>query len=346
MADVFPPIYISGYGNTIYAVAFDRGKGAFGEPQPAAAARNASFLCFTPDGRALYAVNEDQGGGLLGFAIGKDGALTDVGTASSGGVGPCAIEVSPDGVLVAAANYSSGSVVVYRVAPGGAFGNRVALFEYGHATGGAPDRQKAPHAHGVTWAADGRYLFVPDLGGDRLYAYAREADRVVPHPELPFVEFAAGSGPRHAAFSPDCRFLYVIHELSNRVAVLAFDQRKGTLSPLGETPTLPPDFGRENTAAEVAVHPSGLAVYASNRGHHSVAVIQRDPATGMLGDTVHVPVPAGPRHFALDGEGRWMLVAGQSEDRVAAFELDPATGAVLGERGSVHVPKPTCVLVR
>lgn len=340
------PVYIGSYSPAIVVADFDPATGELSASRDAAPLAGASFLAKSADARFLYAVGEGKPGALHAFAIGADGALTALNSVSSVGGGPCDIALSPDGKLVAAANYGGGSVIAYRVRADGALGALAGFFQHEGAANVFPERQKQPHAHGVTWSPDGKLLLVPDLGADHLYVYSREAvtDALEIHRTQPWLDLPPGSGPRHAQFSPDGRHLYIINELGNTVSVAAYEASTGTLKMIETVSTLPPGGHSGPTkTAEIAVSNDGRTVYASNRGHDTLALFARDPATGALTPRGHVPVPAHPRHFALSPDGRWLLAAGQDANRVAVFAVDPATGSLTATPHGLDLRKPVCV---
>ena len=339
-------VYFGNYADAIHAADFDASTGQLSQDRAITPLKGASFLAKSADGRRLYAVAESGKGSLFAFAIQPDGTLTALNSRSSEGPGPCAIALSPDGKLVAAANYSGGSVIVYPVAADGSLGEKTAFFQHTHAADVFPGRQKAPHAHGVTWSPEGRLLLVPDLGGDRVYLYACDAaaGTVQPNSAQPWLETPPGSGPRHTEFSPDGRHLYVINELGNTVSVAAYDAAAGTFALVENVSTLPPEGSPVySKTAELALTPDGRTLYASNRGHDTLAVFARDAATGRLTPRGHVAVPAAPRHFALSPDGRWLLSAGQDTGTVAVFAIDPATGELTPAGEPFATPKPVCV---
>jgi 6-phosphogluconolactonase len=341
------PLYIGNYADAIHAADFDPATGILSGGRPLAPVPKASFLAKSQNGRFLYAVSETGAGTVHAFAIDPDRAgLTALNSLPSGGPGPCDVALSPDGRLVAVANYSGGSVSVFRVQDDGYLGERIFFSQHSHATDVFPGRQKKPHAHGVTWSPEGRLLLVPDLGGDRVYLYARDlaTDTLAANPAQAWLETPAGAGPRHAQFSPDGHHLYVINELGNTVTVAAHDAAAGTLTPIETVSTLPPEgFAGATKTAEIAVHPTGHTVYASNRGADTLAVFGRDAATGRLTPRGHVPVPPNPRHFALSPDARWLLSASQDASVIAVFAVDPATGALTASGAPFETPKPVCL---
>ena len=328
----------------IYHAVFNPDTGRLSEPQLAAAAPNPSFLAVHPNRRFLYAVSEDKTGTVRAFAINPgDGKLTLLNERSSGGTSPCHLAVDHDGSNVYAVNYSSGSVTMIPVMGDGSLAEPSDLVRH-QGSGVNPKRQKGPHAHSVNLSPDQQFALVADLGIDRIVIYRpdRVAGKLRRHGEA---KVKPGAGPRHLAFSPDGRFVYVVNELDETVTVFAWDAAAGKLTELQTAATLPPDFHGVSWCAEIAVRPDGRFLYASNRGHDSLAVFRIDPAQGTL-------TPAGwltgtgiknPRHFAIDPSGRFCLAAGQDSDNVVVCRIDAATGALVPTGRKVKIGKPVCI---
>jgi hypothetical protein len=164
---------------------------------------------------------------------------------------------------------------------------------------------------------------------------------------VPFVPTAPGAGPRHAAFSPDGRFVFVINELASTLVTYGYEPATGTLTPLDTQSTLPPGFTGESTTAEVRVHPNGRFVYGSNRGHDSIAVFAFDAASGRLTPLEHVPTGGkNPRNFALSPDGAWLVAANQNSDSLHVFRVDPATGRLTATDRAARVPHARVRAVR
>jgi len=339
------PVFFGNYADAIRAADFDPATGSLKNDRAAAPLPKASFLARSADGRFLYAVAEAKEGAIHAYAIDERFNLRPLNSRPSEGASPCDVSLSPDGRFIAAANYTGGSVIVYRVESDGRLGEKAAFFQHTHATSVNPKRQNAPHAHGVTWAPGGRLLLVPDLGGDRVYLYAYEPSTgaFAPNPPQAWLDIPAGAGPRHAQFSPDGRHLYVINELANTVTVAAFDAKAAMFTLVENVATLPEDFSGPSTTAEILVHPAGHTVYASNRGADTIAIFARNADTGRLTPRGQISVPANPRHFTLSPNGRWLLCSGQSADKIAVFSVDPKSGALTSAGEPFTTPKPVCV---
>ena len=98
----------------------------------------------------------------------------------------------------------------------------------------------------------------------------------------PWTQLAARRRPAPSGVSPARPFAYVIGELDSTVTVcvtMAAGRVDARYRPLS---TLPADFTGQNLGAEIKVAPSGRFVYASNRGHDSLAIYAVDPETGQL----------------------------------------------------------------
>ena len=123
----------------------------------------------------------------------------------------------------------------------------------------------------------------------------------------------------------------------------------GALAEIQSLPTLPADVTERRgfSTAEIAVHPTGTFLYASTRGHNSIAMYTIDAATGRLAFLGAEPARAKtPRHFAIAPGGRFLLTAGQDSGTVAIFALDAQTGGLSFTDRSLAVPGCVCICFR
>ena len=336
----------------IYVSTFDAATGTLGKPELAGETGSPSFVAIHPSKKYLYSVGEmsipgEKGGGVTAFSVSlPTGALTKINQLSSVTGGPCHINLDKTGKMAMVANYGGGSTASYQITETGSLSGPVSHHQH---TGSSvdPKRQKEPHAHSVNLSPDNRFAFVCDLGTDKVNVYAIDpvSGRMTPN-EPAFAKVPAGGGPRHLAFHPNGKFVYVNNEMAMAETVFAYDADKGTLSEI-ETVSTIPDADRSQTGlstAETVVHPSGKFVYVSNRGHDTIAVFQCDPATGKLTriENVHVEGKT-PRNFNLDPSGKWLIAAHQGSNSVALFKVDPATGKLTFTGTKHEVGAPCCV---
>lgn len=337
------PIFIGTGADGIYLADFDAETGTLTEPKLAAKYQAPGFLALHPEKPVLHCIGRDNT--VASFAIAKDHSLTLLGSASSGGKGPCHLAIDASGRTLAVANYGDGSFATIRLDADGKPGEIVTL-EKMEGCGPNKQRQAAPHAHGVYFDNANRFLFVPDLGIDKVVIRNFDPATSALSPDtLDEMVSPPGSGPRHIAFSQDEKHAYVINELTNSVSVAEFDAETGTLKPIQEIATLPDGFSGHNTTAEIEVHPNGEFVYGSNRGHDSIVVYKRDPKTGKLTLVQHAPCGgATPRHFKIHPSGKWLLCGHQKDNTISVLPLDPGTGLLGALQSTVKSPAPICLL--
>src|SRR5271165_1752406 len=292
----------------IYAYGYDANTGGIAPLGVAAETTNPSFVAVSPNGRFLYAVNEvgnykgPNSGGVSAFSVDRTtGKLTFLNEVPSRGADPCYITVDKAGKFVLVANYTGGSVAVFPVLADGKLGEASAFVQHtGHGTN--PQRQEGPHAHSIDLSPDNRFAFVDDLGLDELLVYKFDSAKgsLTPN-DPPFAKLDAGAGPRHFALRPDGKFAYVVSEMGHSVTVFSNDAASGRLQVLQTITTLPKDFTGRNDDAEIAVHPSGRFLYASNRGDDSIAIYAIDQSKGTLTQVGIVPTGGKePRSFEID----------------------------------------------
>jgi 6-phosphogluconolactonase len=138
----------------------------------------------------------------------------------------------------------------------------------------------------------------------------------------------AGVGPRHLAFYASNA--YLINEFDNSVTAFDVDTRanNGKLTPLHTISTLPPTFTGSNTGADIHVTGDGRFVYASNRGHDSLAMFARDDSTGRLSSLGQFATEAKPREFSITRDNRFVVTCGQDSGRLQAARIDAADGTL------------------
>lgn len=310
-----------------------------------------SFLAVHEAGKILFAACETsdfQGkktGSVAAFKIHPDGApLTLINAQSSGGAGPCYVSVNRDARHVFVANYGGGSVAMLPFNADTGLGAPARFFQH-EGSGANPQRQKGPHAHSINLDPAERFALAADLGLDKILVYRFDAAKgTLEANDPPFGTTPPGGGPRHLAFSPGGKFLYVNNEMTSSVTAFRWEADRGAMTEIHTLSTLPDGFKGSNSTAETRVSPDGRFVYVSNRGHDSIAIFSADPATGRLTAAGHAPSGGKtPRNFGIDPSGRHLIAANQGSNTLVVFSVDPKTGALTPTGQVVEVPKPVCV---
>ncbi len=311
---------------------------------------NPSYVTVAPGEKFVYAVHEigkeGKGGEVAAFSFNKkDGTLTFINQQLTGGDHPCYVEIDKTGKWVIVANYSSGSFSVLPVNKDGSLGVATTTIQH-VGSGKIPGRQKGPHAHCAKLSPDNKWLFVSDLGIDKVMIYAFDAitGKITPA-KYPFAASEPGSGPRHFTFHPNNKYAYLVEEITG--TVVAFKYTNGTLKSLQRLSTLPAGDTGFIGSADIHVSSDGKFLYASNRGKegsNTIAIFKIDPATGMLKSIGHQSTLGKiPRNFNLDPTGNFLLVANQESDEVVVFKRNKQTGLLTDTGKRINIGKPVCL---
>jgi 6-phosphogluconolactonase len=246
---------------------------------------------------------------------------------------------------VIVANYSSGNVAVLPVAADGRLGEATSVVQD---TGKGPNlqRQKGPHAHCAALSPDNRFAFVCDLGTDKVMIFQFDAEhgKLTPN-DPPFASVPPGAGARHMVFHPNEKFAYVINEMGSSITTFAYDARAGALKELQTLSTLPANYAGQSTAAEIAILPSGRFLFASNRGHDTVAQFAVDSKNGTLHwITEQNSGGKTPRHFGIEPLGRSLVICNQDSDTLMMCGVDAENGRLNPSDKLTYAPAPVCVV--
>jgi len=319
----------------IYRTTFDARSGALAEPVLVAELQNPTFQACDSEGTRLLSIGETSSGKLFGFHVTPEG-LTQTGTRSSAGRGPCHVAMDPSGHWAVVSNYGSGTVASYPVRDNGAPGPAVSQIQW----------PGTPRAHSATFSADGRWVIFADLGNDRLWVYAFDTETGVLTPApTPWVDTESGAGPRHTTFHPSGRFFYVANELNSTVSFYLWANEDGTLTEQQTLDLMARVYEGRRSTADIHVSPDGRFLYVSNRGDaNSITIYAIDQATGRL-TRVAMQACGGrhPRNFTIDPTGRYLLVANRDTDNIVVFRRDQETGQLESTGQALTISRPMCL---
>ena len=338
-------LYVGTYSSSdsqgIYRYKFDDEKGELNLIDVIPNKENPSFIAFNPDLSVLYAVSEENDGYINSYLLEND-SFKHVNKRSTTGKHPCHVTVSPDGKVVVATNYGSGSVSIFNALPDGGLEEVKQVIQH---QGSGPDtrRQEGPHAHSSLFTKDGKVLVVADLGTDKLYFYKRSADGSQ-FIESEAVKLDAGVGPRHFVFSKDQRFIYVLNELASSVSVI--ENVGGSYKIIETVSGLPSEFQGNSSGADIHLTPDGKFLYSSNRGHNSIAIFSRNSQTGKINFLGTEPVRGSvPRNFVISPNGKFLLVANQRTNNISIFSINK-DGLLTYIDNNISVPSPVCLVFK
>jgi 6-phosphogluconolactonase len=347
-------MYVGTYTNPeskakgIYAYQFDSKTGKLAPLGLMAEGPDPTFLAVHPNGKYLYAINEinsfqgKKAGSVSAYAIDKaSGKLTLLNQVASGATGPCHIAVDATGKAVMVANYAGGAFASFPVHADGKLGEAASV-ETLSGSGVDKQRQSEPHAHSVVLTKNNKFLLGGDLGTDKVMIYKLDSATAKITPNNPaFATVKPGSGQRHLAISPDQKRVWVLSEMASTVTTFEFDANTGTMKELDVVSTLPANFKGQTSTAEIEVDARGRHVYASNRGHDSIAVFDVDAKTGKLKFVEAVTTSGStPRAFVIDPSGNFIIAGNQKTNNISVLRIDQTTGKLTPLKDKIELGAP------
>ena len=337
------PFLVGTWTNTdskgIYKMLLNTSTGALENKGLVATQTSPSYLYISPDKKRIYSVNEKEDGSISTYKWNDNQTqLIQLNESSSKGNSPCYIEVNNHKNLLAAANYASGDLVVYRLDRNGVPTGEP---QYKKHSGSGPYKpnQDSPHAHCSKFSKDGKYLYTVDLGTDEVNVYAIN-DKGELGEEQVALALDKGDGSRHLIFHPTKNIAYISNEISSSVVVATIDPNTGLMERIDKKSTLPEDFMEDSYVADLHLSSNGKFLYVSNRGHNSIAIFAvADNGSLTMLNTVSTE-GNWPRNFQFSPDEAFMLVANQESNDIAVFNVNQETGMLsfTGHKATIATP--------
>jgi 6-phosphogluconolactonase len=285
-----------------------------GGPAPLAVDPTQQFLYIGLRGSCeLASARIDRASGRLTLFGGKVKLASD----------PCYISTDRRGRYLFSAYYGAGVAAVHPIGADGAVHSPAIEWI-----------KTAANAHCIQPDRSNRYVFVPHIAGPNLidqFLFDEDTGHLVPN-AVPQVIPEAGAGPRHYVYHPTRDIAYFDNEQGSSVTAYHLDTTQGTLTPFQTVSTLPPvdstgtDFHGQNTCAQIHIDPLGRFMYASNRGHDSIACFAIDRASGALTSLGQQPTVPTPRAWNLDPDGQYLYACSLVTGQLASYRIDQTTG--------------------
>ncbi len=305
---------------------------------------NPSFLALSANGEFLYTVHGDESEASAFKVDRRTGLLTFINRQSTQGRNPVHLALDPTGRFVVVSNHIGASLAVLPVNADGSLGALVQLVKLDGAIGPHRIEQKQAKPHFNPFDPSGRFVVVPDKGLDRVFTFRFEQGRLTPA-AAPSVITRETAGPRHLSFHPKAPFAYVVNELDSTVTAYRVTPATGALTPFQILSALPETFTGNSRASELQIDAQGRFLYASNRGHDSVAVFSINASTGALKFIQAEPtLGKTPRFFTLSPDGRFMFALNEDSDAIVTLAVDPAAGTLQPTGASVRSGSPVCMV--
>jgi len=327
MAETKPDtvVYVSNAGDkAIGVLAMDRTSGALtpieqvavpGTDQPSPTSMP---LAVSPDRRFLYAVLRTAPFPVSSFAIDPStGRLSHLGLAAMQD-SMAYLVTDRTGRFLLGASYPGAKLTVNPIGADGRVQAKAAQI-----------LSTQPKAHCILADASNRYVYAPILGGDVILELKFDAATGSMTPNTPAsIATRAGAGPRHLAFHPNRRFLYLLCETNATIYAYAVDPQSGTLRELQMVETLPAGFKDKPAAADLHVTPDGRFLYGSERRTSTLTGFRIDADKGTLSPIGRFATEKTPRGFAIDPRSRFLLSVGLDSNAMSVYAIDQSSGAL------------------
>jgi 6-phosphogluconolactonase len=308
-----------------------------------AVSENPSFLAMSADKKYLLAVNEiniDGVGVVESFLI-KDDSLVHINSTSSGGAHPCFIAVNEAG-FVLTTNYTGGNVGLLRLNKEGELSQLLDVQT--HSGSDANNNQQTPHAHSAWFDPFDKSIICVDKGTNNLWFSQLDTmlQKLIPSNPLT-LEMEPGAGPRHLVIHPNGRWIYVLNELNNTVTLVQKSD-DGNYIKDKSFATLPNGYTESSICADIHISSDGKFIYASNRGHDSIAIFEVNASNGFLFLVDHQPsFGNAPRNLSLSPDDNFLLAANRHSNNIVSFKRDKITG-LLKMVDQIEAPTPACIV--
>ncbi len=303
---------------------------------------NPSYLTKTSNGKILLAVSEvdENGTGFISSYKIEPDSLKLINTSKTGGAHPCFVEVNDENEVLVA-NYTGGNIGLLTLNNDGELSNLLNVQQ--HTGKGTTPRQEAPHAHSTWFHPNKEDIISIDLGTNQLwFSKIDKSENKLVYTKQKTLNMDEGAGPRHLSFHPNKKWIYVLNELNNTISLVKeLDESYSISSTIS---MLPEGFSEYSKGADIHISNDGKFLYASNRGHNSIAIFKVNQQGGVLELVGFEDVRgANPRNFSLSPDNKFLLVANQDSNNIICFSRDVITGK-LTFISEINAPNPVCIL--
>ncbi|NRB63520.1 MAG: lactonase family protein [Saprospiraceae bacterium] len=305
---------------------------------------NPSYLTFSPDGATLFAVSEigpdvDTTGFVYSYHQTVTGKFVRVSKQPTIGHAPCHVRTHPSGRWIIVSNYVGGVVAVYPVSADGKISPPSTILTLTGST--QHPRQESSHPHSASFSDNGEEVVICDLGANALwwYDFNLETGSLTPHePRSIFLQ--KGAGPRHMQIVPNTGKWFIMNELDNTISYLTPKNNKTEVR--ATISTLPDSFSGTSYGADIRFHGPSASIYASNRGHNSIAHFQLDKAEELKPIAHYSSGGEFPRHIRISPNQNTLFSANQNSDTILMYDIESNSGK-LTQLMSMEVLTPVCI---
>jgi len=298
------------------------------------------FKCNASDGKLTKVEDTNVSGGPASIAVSSDkkfmyvsqrtaktfssfsinsstGQLSFIGSINAVD-NPVNISTDKTGKYLLSAYFAASKAAIYSINPVTGVINSTPVLEF--STAGI-------NPHAIKTDPENRFLYLTNMTGNLIQQFSFDGETGEISPLIPSVFTPINTdGPRHFVFHGEMNILYVSNELSNTVSVYRYNVTTGLLENLQTISTLPANYNLTNKVADVHITPDNKYLFASNRGHDSLAGFIIDSISGLLTANGYYSTQTSPRAFDIDASGNYLYAAGETSGKMTAYKIDRLTG--------------------
>jgi 6-phosphogluconolactonase len=311
---------------------------------------NPSYLTLSPNGKYVYACTDTKtpnAGSVSSFEFNPENkTLTFLNKQGSGGENPVYVSVHKSGKWLVNSNYTEGSVSVHPLLENGKIDSIAQNFQYSDGSI-HKERQTRSHVHSAVFSPQFDYLFLPDLGADKIRCYQFDETQKQPLIETknPFTKTDLEAGPRHFTFHPNQKFGYCIEEMAG--AISAYQYENGTLQKIQRINTHPDKIKEGFESSDIHISPDGKFLYATNRGKENNIAIFSIAENGLLTNIGYQStLGKHPRIFAIDESGKFLIATNVISGNVVVFKRNTKTGLLKKVGKEVKMENVSCIQIK
>ena len=328
-------VYVSLRGdNSIVVYKMDHQSGNLEKIYTRTISGGPASLALDPSKQHLY-VAQRSSNSISGYTIDRNTGKLNLINSIVAVDNPVYISTDRSGEFLLSAYFNANKAAVYTITADGMLDD-------------TPDKTftTGTNPHAILTDLSNRFLYISNMTGNKIQQFSFDSTNgnftsLDPSEVIP----PENTGPRHFVFHPTKQIVYFVNETGNSVTVYHINDTSGCLTELQIISTLPPDFSSTNKSADIHLTSDHLFLYASNRGHESIAAFRVDPESGLLSSIDQYPTVTSPRAFDIDPSGTFLYAAGETSNNLACYRINKITG-VLDSLYTIDVGQiPSWVLV-
>lgn len=304
---------------------------------------NSSFMAISHSGKYLYSIIDE---GLVSYDILPDGMLREKNKATIRGMRGCFIEIDPKDEYIFVGGYHDGKLTALRLNEDGTVGKITAgIFHKG--LGSAWRTSNRPRVNCVRMSPEGKYIMAADGGTDhiKIYSFNRTTGALVQNDIL---RCELGCSPKRISFSKDGRFMYLVSEGMNYVAVYKYDGsgKNPTFELIQKLPTCETKDIKNSSACSLIFSSDESHAFVGNEGDNSVCLYSRDAETGLL--TKHYVSPISgefPKGICVFPDDKHICSVNNGSGTLTFFKVDYDKGMLIMNAKEIRVDEPNkCIM--